>query len=351
MPFTHLALKAGAITLGCRKPRAGTFTSTLLTTPDSDGCHGVCEPCLWPRHIPHPPPSQAVQDHPRGHAQRHPQGHSRLDPIHRPGGPKDCLCPGAGQDTSRKSATCVSRDSIVVNRPLSQQTSVALGSAYFLSQALSPFAFSVLALTTIYIGSLAASSVPSDTGRVQNVARHATGSEIPKSAQSAPGNLAGSGKSKPAHPAPEYPVTLKEEHNEHHPHAEHSHSSAPARSSTPPDTTPPPPPLVTGYADKLKEEPSAHHSESGRQQHQDDTTAGTQHHLDTTTSAQHKPQHQRRASGQELRETNFSHRRVGSRGSADGPGSPTSPTKPFASSIPVATTLNGGGYRHAGSNW
>lgn len=224
---------------------------------------------------------------------------------------------------------------MVANRPLPQQTSVALGSAYFLSRALSPFAFSVLALTTIYIGSLAASSVPSDTGRVQNVARRATGSEMPKPAQPAPGNLTGSGISKTTHPAPEYPVTLKEDVTEPHSHIEPAQSSAPAHSSTPPASTPPPPPLVTGYADKLKEEGPAH-AQQRTQQHQPDAT----------TSAQH--QHQRRASGQELRETNFSHRRVGSRGSADG--SPTSPTKPFASSIPVATTLNGG-YRHGGSNW
>lgn len=175
-----------------------------------------------------------------------------------------------------------------------------------------------------------------------------------KPVQPVPGSLTGSGTSRTAHPAPEYPVTLKEEHNEHQPHVQSAHSPAPAHSSTPPgSSTPPPPPLVTGYAAVLKEEPPLHQSESGLQQrHQFDTTTGVQHQFDTTTatSVQHKPQHQRRASGQELRETNFSHRRVGSRGSADGPGSPTSPTKPFASSIPVATTLNGG-YRHGGSNW
>lgn len=206
---------------------------------------------------------------------------------------------------------------MVANRPLPQQTSVALGSAYFLSRALSPFAFSVLALTTIYIGSLAASSVPSDTGRVQSVARRATGSEMPK----------------PAHPAPEYPVTLKEDTTEPDSHKEPAQPSAPTLPSAPP-------PPATGYAVVLKEEPPVHHSVSGLQQHQPDAPTSAQH--------QQHQQHQRRASGQELRETNFSHRRVGSRGSADG--SPTSPTKPFASSIPVATTLNGG-YRHGGSNW
>jgi hypothetical protein len=175
---------------------------------------------------------------------------------------------------------------------------VALGAAYFLSQALSPFAFSVLALTTVYIGSLAASSVPSDTSRVQNVARRATGSST----------------SNPTHPAPEYPVTLKEEP---HSHAEPAHPA------------------------KLKEEAPMQRSESGAQHYQSDTTAG----------GQRQHQHQRRASGQELRETNFGHRRVGSRGSrGSADGSPTSPTKPFASSIPVATSLNGG-YRHGGSNW
>jgi len=74
------------------------------------------------------------------------------------------------------------------------------------------------------------------------------------------------------------------------------------------------------------------HSESGAQHYQSDTSAGEQH----------QRQRQRRASGLEPRETNFGHRRVGSRrsrGSADG--SPTSPNRPFASSIPVATNLNG----------
>ena len=69
------------------------------------------------------------------------------------------------------------------------------------------------------------------------------------------------------------------------------------------------------------------------------------HPLSRTTS----PRHQRRVSGQELRETNFGHRRVGSRGSADGSADGI-PNRSFASSIPVATTWNGS-YRHPGSDW
>ncbi|KAK0738700.1 hypothetical protein B0T18DRAFT_492608, partial [Schizothecium vesticola] len=261
MPFTHLALKAGAITLGLTAAMefaSRTFgPDTFLTRLRPKPYKTIPEDTL----------------------------NATLKDIH------DFI-----QFSVREA------QKIVFAQELDKTllTAVALGTAYFLSQVLSPFAFSVLALTTVYIGSLAASSAPSDTSRVQNVARRATGSATPKS----------------VHPAPEYPVTLKKEP---HSHAEPAQSSAPAHPAT------------------VKEEAPMQHSESGAQHYQSDTAAG----------GQRQRQHQRRASGQELRETNFGHRRVRSRGSAEG--SPTSPTKPFASSIPVATNLNGV-YRHGGSN-
>ena len=99
---------------------------------------------------------------------------------------------------------------------------MALTTGFFLNKALSPFPFSVLALTSVYIGSLVFSQSPRERASVNGVARRAVDAAKPENrnsthqtpAKPAPTHSiplsSAPAHFEPADPAPAHPVKLRE---------------------------------------------------------------------------------------------------------------------------------------------